>query len=310
VTSLFTNALSEDRIRVRLFWLFFLVAVSIAVWWLSLVETFELALHNEAYTHILVIVPMSLVFILLEDRKSLVASEGRKKLGAILLSISLVLRIVIAGNIWRLESSDVLSLNMFTLVVWWIGSVIVCFGTQGYKRLVFPVTFLFLVVPLPERAVAWLTVFLQHQSAVAASAIFRVARVPVMRDGVMLSIPGLDIEVSRECSSIRSSTMLLVLTLALVHLFLRSWWRQILLVVAALLLAVVKNAIRIFTIAELGTRVDPSYLHGRLHRQGGVLFLALALSIESLLLWWLRRNEASVSQRSSMARPASRTYVP
>jgi exosortase len=91
---------------------------------------------------------------------------------------------------------------------------------------------------------------------------FRLVGVPVTQDGIMLSIPGLDIEVARECSSIRSSLMLFVTTMVLAQLFLRLWWRKALLIVAAIPLSVAKNGLRIFTIAELGTRVDSRFLDG------------------------------------------------
>ena len=90
---------------------------------------------------------------------------------------------------------------------------------------------------------------------------------------------------------IRSSTMLIVITLILAHLFLRSWWRQTLLVAAAIPLSVAKNAVRIVTIAELGTRVDPGYLTGRLHHNGGFVFLGLAVIVEVAVLQLLRVSE-------------------
>jgi exosortase/archaeosortase family protein len=107
----------------------------------------------------------------------------------------------------------------------------------------------------------------------------------------MLSIPGLDIEVARECSSIRSSMMLIITTMVLAHLFLRSWWKQALLIVIAIPLSVAKNALRIFTIAKLGTRVDPGFLDGRLHRHGGIVFWGLAVAVVVVLLWGLTRSE-------------------
>jgi exosortase len=277
-----------------------LLASSVFLWEAPLALTLKASLSNDAYTHILLVIPISLFLICFEAKKGVASAEMRRQVGAILLAVALLLRTVPLWKQWGLEASDALSLNMFALVVWWIGSVIVCFGVQSYWRALFPLNFLFLVVPLPERAVDWLTVFLQRQSAIAATVLFHIVRVPVARDGIILSIPGLNIEVSRECSSIRSSTMLLVLTLVLAHLFLRSWWRQILVVVAAMPLAVLKNAIRIFTIAELGTRVDPAYLHGNLHRHGGVLFLALAMSIVFLLLWLFRRGETSIGGSPAM----------
>jgi exosortase/archaeosortase family protein len=82
-----------------------------------------------------------------------------------------------------------------------------------------------------------------------------------------------------------------ITTLVLAHLLLGSWWRKSLLVAAAIPLSFVKNGIRIFVISELGTRVDPSFFDGRLHRHGGIVFLTIALGAVVALLWVLRRTE-------------------
>jgi exosortase len=112
-----------------------------------------------------------------------------------------------------------LSLGMFALVIWWIASVLFCFGARTFQSFLFPLCFFFLVVPIPEFALSWIVEFLQQQSAVAARIIFRAVGVPVTQNGIMLSIPGMDIEVARECSSIRSGLMLVVTTIVLAHFF-------------------------------------------------------------------------------------------
>ena len=284
------NLFASLRNRTKYIELLTLLAGSVFLWWRSLASTLDLALTSDAYTHILLILPLSGALIYQEFRADRITSEvkTRRWVGAILLSAALLWR---ALNIWPWSSSNRLSLSMFALVIWWIGSGIICFGLESFRTLLFPVCFLFLVVPFPDKVLNWITEFLQHQSAVAAGILFRAAWVPLTRDGIILSIPGLDIEVARECSSIRSSMILIVITLVLAHLFLHSWWRQILLVVAAVPLSVAKNAVRIFTIAELGTRVDPSYLNGSLHHHGGIVFLTLALVVDVLLLWMLRKGE-------------------
>jgi len=257
-----------------------------------MVDASKLALSNDAYTHILLILPLSLALIYFAARETQVFFDQAAWAGAIPLTVALLLRVVIASGICHFASDVRLSLSMLALVIWWIGSVLLCFGLQTLRSLLFPLCFLFLIVPLPERVVNSLTGFLQYQSAVASAILFRCARVPVTRDGIMLSIPGLDIEVAQECSSIRSSLMLMVTTLVFAHLFLRSRWKQILLVALAIPLAVAKNAVRIFTIAELGTRVDPAFLDGRLHRHGGIVFFSLAVGVVVLLLWLLNRWES------------------
>jgi exosortase len=167
-----------------------------------------------------------------------------------------------------------------------------CFGKRAFQSLLFPLCFLFWIVPLPSVAVDEVIYFLQQQSALAARIMFLAVGVPVTQDGVMLSIPNLDLEVARECSSIRSSMLLVIITMILAHLFLRSWWSKAVLVAAAIPMTAIKNGFRIFTITELATRVDPQYFEGNLHRRGGILFLGVALAMMVGLLWGLRQTEA------------------
>lgn len=279
------------------------LAGSIALWWQSLASTVRLALTSDAHTYILLILPVSVALIYLETNRNTATSGSGKWVGAILLGAALLLR-GLTGSTVNFSPSDGLTLSMFALVIWVIGSIVVCFGLQVFRSLLFPVCFLFLVVPLPDGVLNWITEFLQQQSAWAASILFRAVGVPVTVGGIMLSIPGLNIEVARECSSIRSSTMLFVVTLILAHLFLRTWSGKILLVLSAIPLSVAKNALRIFTISELGTRVDPGFLTGNFHRRGGIVFLGLALLATVLLLWALRKGEIQTAARIP-ARPRS-----
>ena len=135
---------------------------------------------------------------------------------------------------------------------------------------------------------------LQRGSAVAAELLFSAFGVPSAREGIFLSIPGLNIEVARECSSIRSSLMLLVTTMVLAQVLLRTPWRKILIILFAIPLSVAKNGLRIFAIGMLTTRVDPSFLTGRFHHNGGVVFFLIAMGVIFLLLWILRRGEGSL----------------
>lgn len=285
------RTLSGSFPAARYFELSALIAGSIAVWWQPLVSTLKLALGSDAYTHILLIAPLSVALIYFERSGVPYVPSRRGWAGWVLLSVALLLRALTAASFNAAPADILLSLSVFGLVLWWIGSAVLSFGPGIFRSRLFPLCFLFLIVPVPTGVVNWITQILQYQSAVGATLLFRIAQVPVTRDGLIISIPGLDLEVARECSSIRSSTMLIVITLVLAHLFLQSRWRKVFLLAASLPLAVVKNAIRIFSIAELGTRVDPAYLDGKLHHNGGILFLALAVMMIVVLLWVLRQGE-------------------
>jgi exosortase len=274
-----------------------LSAISLVIWWVPLASSFALALGDDQYTHILLILPISGALIFLdwkspEPSSRLAVSLGSVSLGSILLVIAASVTFYVRWRAVALSSDERLSVNMLALVVWWIAAFLVCFGIGAFRRALFPLCFLFGMVPLPYFVLNPIVSLLQQGSAAAAHFLFVVAGVPVEQDGLLLHIPGLTLEVARECSSIRSSSMLLVTTMVLAQLLLRSPWRKAFVIAVAIPLSVVKNGLRIFVIAMLATRVDPSFLTGRLHREGGIIFFLIALGTIFLLLWMVRRGEA------------------
>jgi exosortase len=132
---------------------------------------------------------------------------------------------------------------------------------------------------------------LQQGSAASARVFFAVAGIPVEQRGTLVHIRGLTLEVAPECSSIRSSMVLLVTTMALAQFLLITFWRKAVVFAVAIPLSVIKNGLRIFVLGVLATKVDPSYLTGRLHRQGGIIYFLIALLGIFPLLWILRRGE-------------------
>lgn len=272
--------------------------ISLAVWFRPLLSTFALAFRDNQYTHILLIIPVSVALILL-DWKSPERSEANSRFsvisGAALSALAVVATVISRLGLLPLPPDEQRSLSMLALVVWWIGSFILCFGFPPFKRAVFPLCFLFWTVPIPEVLLGPLIKLLQAGSAASARLFFAAFGVPVTQEGTLITIPGLVIEVARECSSIRSSLMLVVTTMVLAQVLLRSSWRKALVIAAAVPLSVAKNGLRIFVLGMLGTRVDASFLTGRLHHQGGIIYFLLALAAIFLLLWIARRGDEKLA---------------
>jgi exosortase/archaeosortase family protein len=97
--------------------------------------------------------------------------------------------------------------------------------------------------------------------------------------------------VARECSGIRSSIALLVLAILVGHFFLGTWWKQVVFVLAGIAVMIVKNGIRIVTLTVLATYVDPGFLYGNLHREGGVVFFLIGLLLMAPVFWILQAGE-------------------
>lgn len=268
-----------------------LAAISLAVWWGPLASTFALALRDDQFTHILLILPISAALIFLDWKAPEASTGSSMKLASVLMAVALAATAIIRWKASAWPADVQLSVNMLALIVWWIACFALCFGTRSFRRELFPLCFLFWLVPFPDFVLDPVVSFLQRGSAAAAHWLFAAAGVPVAQRGVLVHIPGLTVEVARECSSIRSSLMLVVTTMVLAQLLLRSPWRKALVIAIAIPLSIAKNALRIFVIAMLATRVDSSFLTGRLHRQGGIIFFLIALALVFLLLWILRRGE-------------------
>src|SRR5271156_1052843 len=280
-----------------------LCVISLVVGWHSLFSTLVLALRVDEYTHLLLIVPISVSLIFSERDLLKLAPEPAVGLGSFLL-IAAILIGVFSHTISQIDVE--LSFNMLAIVIWWIGSFVLCFGSHVARLFLFPLCFLFWLVPIPAPLLEKIVAIWQHGSAISASLLFSTLGIPNTQDGVMLSIPGLNLEVAQECSSLRSSLMLIVTSMVLAQLFLRSFWRKTVVVLAAIPLSIAKNGVRIFTISMLGTRVDPGFLHGNLHRHGGIVFFLLALGAVVLLLWLLNRSEKPVRTGSLKPLPVQK----
>jgi exosortase len=269
---------------------FLLCGISLLAEWRALAATFSLAADREEYTHILLVLPMVAALTFL-DRRLLLSSPQPAWWWGSAFGLASVTVAALAKWAGALQPDTRLALAMLAVVGWWMGAFILCFGPSLARAFLFPLGFLLWLVPIPSFLLAHIITFLQQWSAYTAQLLFTAVGVPVSQDGFFLTIPGLTVEVAKECSSIRSSLMLVVTTMVLAQLQLRSFWRKALLVAVAVPLSVAKNGLRIFVIAMMGTRVDPSYLTGRLHHQGGIIFLLIALLVIFLLLWILRKGE-------------------
>jgi len=269
----------------------FLMTVSLLIGWRPLIDAFTLAWGHDEYTQILLIIPISASLIFLERQPLRRMIILNVRFSVILLAIAVLIGCATIGSLAVLPSDAQLSVRILALVLWWIGSFVCCFGLRAARAVSFPLCFLFGLVPCPQLLLNPIVAALQQGSAWTAYLLFAAFGVPVAENGVVLTIPGLTLQVAQECSSIRSSSMLLVTTMVLAQLLLRSSWRKALVICLAIPLSVAKNGLRIFTIAMLGTRVDPGYLTGPFHHQGGIVFFAVALISIFAFLWVLRRSE-------------------
>lgn len=269
-----------------------MICVSVLVCRQSIVLFSQAALRDDQSSYVLMILPVSLCLFFLEHKPNLPIRSSWLS-GGVLLFCAIAIGWRGAVHSSGPGASSDQSVMMLALITFWIGAFLLCLGKEAFKALYFPWLFLFLMVPVPAPVLEKAIYFLQSGSTEVAYSLFRLCGIPVRQAGFVLFLPGVNIEVAEQCSGIRSSMALMVTSLALSRLYLKSGWNYGIVGISVLPIAIFKNGLRVFVLSFLAIYLDPSWLEGRLHRSGGVLFFALALAVVIALIAWLRRQESS-----------------
>ena len=241
-----------------------------------LISLVRLSLTQDDMSY-LPVIPFLVAVVLFIERRSIVRSIRTDiALGSLFVVLALVL--VATARMHSALPSDLrLSVNILALLVLCIAGFALFFGRTAMRAASFPLLYLFLMVPPPEFLLYRVIYLLQAGSADITGALFDLLRVPALRQGFVFHLPHVTIAVEKECSGIRSSMALLILALPVVHFGFKRLWKKVTFLFCAMLVMIVKNGIRIVTLTLLAMYVDPSFLFGKLHRQGGIVFFALGL---------------------------------
>jgi exosortase len=206
-----------------------------------------------------------------------------------------------------LDAREQLAVNVIAFLFLLVAGYVTVWGRSLAKKTWFALAFLLFAVPLPYAFLNWFIHGLQAGSAAVAEVLFNLSGVPMLREGFVFHLPRMSIEVAQECSGIRSSIALIILAVLVAHFSFRPFWKKAVFVAAGLVMMLIKNGVRIATLTLLANYVDPDFLYGRLHHQGGVVFFLFGLGILLPLYWWLRRGEPETEKQASTPATAGST---
>ncbi|HEX3627605.1 MAG TPA: exosortase/archaeosortase family protein [Verrucomicrobiae bacterium] len=276
-----------------------LIVFSVAVALLALLfsaplyHLLRLAANDDLYSDIPLIPLLSLYLIWLR-RERIPKSLEPAPLPAVLFSLAGLL--VLAA--WWLPArqteppiEDYLAANILGWLLLFCGVCFLFLGKSFMRAFTCPVALLAFMIPFPLPMRQWVDSFLQHGSAVFAGLFFGLTGAPVTRDGLNFHLPNIVLRVAPECSGIHSTMVLTIVSITAAWLFLRSTWKQVLLVLVVIPLALIRNGFRIFVIGRLCIAYGPQMLNSPIHRHGGPLFFALSLLPFFLVLLLLRKTE-------------------
>ncbi|MHB8617586.1 MAG: exosortase/archaeosortase family protein [Candidatus Acidiferrales bacterium] len=286
------------RRNINLYFAAYLCAVAL-IFVRTLSHLVAFASHYEYGSHI-PLIPLVSAYLIFVRRKTIFSNvQHSSRTGGVLLFLGIISFWMSHGHLISLSEIDALTWATASIVLICISGFVACYGSGTSRRALFPLLFLFLMVPIPTFVVEKLIFLLREGSTSITMGIFQIFNVPAVRNGFAISVPGVTIEIAQECSGIRSTLALLITCLLASYLFLQSKMRRIIFLSLIVPMAVVKNGIRIATLTLLSIYVDPGFLHGRLHHEGGIVFFLLALLLLAPILWLLRVSEQPNRSKSS-----------
>lgn len=261
-----------------------------AIYWSTVHSMIAIWTDAETYSHGFLILPISL-WLAWRDRQDLLAEGPRPAVAVSVLVLGA------AGVWWLAQALGVQVGAQLALVAMLVGVIWSLVGHRAARVLVFPLLFLFLMVPMGEGLVEPMMEF----TADFTVGMLEMTGIPVYREGLNFVVPSGNWSVVEACSGVRYLIASVTLGLLYAYLTYRSLWRRALFVALSVALPVLANGIRAYLIVMIGHLSNMKLAVGVDHLIYGWVFFGMVM----LLLFWVGGfwAEPASPTRPTVARP-------
>jgi exosortase len=233
---------------------------------------------DESYSHGVLVAPIA-AWLAWRVRDRLRAAPLRPSMSGLVIVIG-SLAVFGAGSL-----AAELFITRISLVGVIAGTIVFVCGWKHFRIVAFPVAFLVFMIPLPTVVFDQVTQSLQLVASGMGERLLRAAAIPVLRDGNILTLPTITLNVTDACSGIRSLVSLLAVTSLVAYLDQPTTVSQIVLTLSAVPLAIGLNGLRVALTGIAASRFGPDMARGFVHEASGwAMFLVAFLGI-----WLLHR---------------------
>lgn len=216
-------------------------------------------------------VPLFALFVVWQDRNRLgllPAEPSNWGLPIILFSLSTLVIGVFGAELF---------LSRISLILLASGLIVFLRGWRSFHVLLFPLLFLILMVPIPSIVFNQVTLPLQLLASKLSAWLLPFLGVPVLREGNIINLPAMPLEVADACSGIRSLLSLTTLAIMYGYLMEKRIKVRVILALASIPIAVAANGLRIVGTGLLVQYWDPDKAQGFFHEFSGWLMFVFSL---------------------------------
>jgi len=281
-----SQVLQSERVRVRLpalaparpSWWKAVVIAGVLLWLYmpTLAHLVSQWWNDPNYSHGF-FVPLFSAFVIWQERNKLSGLNPQPSWAG-LLFLGFGLCVLIVG-----QMGAELFLSRLSVLIVLAGLIVLFLGWNFLRALIFPWAFLLLMIPVPAIVFNQITFPLQLLASKVASTALPWMGVPVLREGNVIVLPAMALEVAEACSGIRSLMSLTTLAVIYGYLMERKVGVRVLLAGASIPIAVAANSLRIVGTGLLVQYWDPEKAQGFFHEFSGWLIFVVSLVMLYLL---------------------------
>ncbi len=224
---------------------------------------------DENYSHGFLIVPIAL-YLAWERRRGLADAPCQPSAAGLAVIVASV-AVLAAGTL-----GAELFLQRVSLLGVLAGAILFAFGRAPLRILAFPLAFLLLMIPIPAILFNQVAFPLQLLASRFGQATLLALGIPVLREGNIITLADVTLEVAEACSGIRSLVSLLTLAIVYGYFVESRSWARVALALAAIPVAIVANGLRVAGTGVTAHYWGASAAQGFLHTFSGWLVFLLA----------------------------------
>ncbi|MBL26768.1 MAG: hypothetical protein CMM50_04345 [Rhodospirillaceae bacterium] len=217
-----------------------LVAVLVGLYWNTAAAAVRVWIVSPTYNHCFLIVPIS-AYLMWERRSVFSAVSPYPFLPALILIPGFSLAWLVA------DTASVMEIQHFALVGLMEVVFLTVLGWSAFRALLFPLLYLFFLVPSGD----FMVPYLQDFAAAFAVKGLQILDIPVYSDGIFIMIPNGRFEVAEACAGLRFLIAAVAFGFLFANLVYRSYRKRLIFVVLSFVVPVIANGFRVVGIILL-----------------------------------------------------------
>ncbi|MEE9346309.1 MAG: exosortase A, partial [Methylococcales bacterium] len=223
------------------------------------------------YTHGFAIFPIS-IWIIWTLRDSIRTTIPMPTIKGIMALLVISLIWLIANQVGLIGIQQFALISMIQIFVWTI------LGGVVYKKLLFPLLFLYLAVPFGD----FLIKPMMEMTADFTVMVLRLTGIPVYRNGLFFMLPTGHWSVVAACSGVRYLIASLTVGILFAYFSYSSWHKRLLFTAASIITPIIANSLRAYLIVLIGHFSNMELATGIDHFVYGWLFFGIVIA---LMMW-------------------------